>query len=57
MRDLITLQAHLDKHKQALNSPSVPAKHAHRAAEYKAYLKREVDRTQRKLDSLKPAKP
>jgi hypothetical protein len=57
MKDLVSLTAHLERHKQLLNSPSVPAKHAHRPDAYRAYLKSEVTRTQRKLDSLKPAKP
>jgi hypothetical protein len=54
MADVNSLREHLERHKQMLNA-EVPAKHAHRPDEYRAYLKREIARTQRRYDSIKPA--
>lgn len=54
---IIRLTVHLEKVKQRMNSGTVSERHANKAEAYKEWIKREYDRTYKKLEDLKFSLP
>jgi hypothetical protein len=48
------LTKHLEKNKSALSSKSVPDRRKNQETAYRDFLRREISRTQKTLENLKP---